>query len=106
MKTIYQFVENDTGSALQVECVDNETGNPINLTDKTVWIRFKINSGSLASATMTVINAASGTAQYQFGAGELVAGTLYVSVRIVDNLDSTYVTQLDPFSYRVRSEFT
>ena len=105
MKSKHQFVENDTGSALRITCIDDETELPVNLTNKTVYIRFKINSGATASQVMTILNTASGTVQYQFQAGELLRGTLYVAVRIIDNSDTTHVTQLDPFTYLVRAEF-
>ena len=82
MRSYYQFVEADTGSALQVTCIDEQTLLPINLTGKTVHIRFKIDSGTLASNAMTIINAASGTAQYTFVAGELLPGILNVSIQI------------------------
>ncbi len=105
MKSVHQFVEGDTGSALRVTCTEDEENTPINLTNKTLYLRFKINSGAVASQVMTVINAASGTAQYQFQTGELLPGTLYASVLIVDSVDSTFVSQLDPFVYKVRAKF-
>lgn len=105
MKSIHRFVEGDTGSALQVTCVEDGEETPIDLTNKTVYLRFNVDYGTTASQLMTILAPASGTVQYLFQAGELVKGTLYASVRIVDNIDSTFVTQLDPFAYRVRAPF-
>lgn len=77
------LVAGDTGSTLVVLCREHATQTPIDLTGKTVQLRYRIDEGPVVVRTMTVQPpATAGRAAYQFTGAELTAGTLVAEVRI------------------------
>lgn len=80
-----ELVASDTGSKLTVVLTDAGTGNAIDLTGSTVKLKYRLGGGALVTKTMTVTAPATqGIATYQFGTGELTAGTLNAEVEITD----------------------
>jgi len=98
----YDLVAGDRGSKLIVTCKDNVTKTVINLTGKTVQLRYTIDLGALLVKTMSVPVGTDGKAEYQFAAVDLTAGILTAEVRIQDGA-SDQLTSLDPFSLAVRA---
>ena len=99
----YDFTEGDLGSKLVVVCRDNQTKAIIDLTGKTVQLRYKIDGAALQVKTMTVQDpATAGKAEYQFLIGDIVAGTMQGEVRIQPGL-SGQITSLLPFSRQIRA---
>jgi hypothetical protein len=81
------LIAGDRGSKLVVTCKDSETGAVLDLTSKTIQLRYQINGGTLVTKTMTAQSpAASGNAEYQFAAADLVAGTMVLEVRLQNGL--------------------
>jgi len=78
-----QFVENDTGSVLEITATDDVTGVVINLTGSTVKLRYKIKTALAVEKTMTIDAVpTTGKATYQFLAGELSPGPFRGEVEI------------------------
>lgn len=99
----FDFVEGDTGSELIVECRDKRSKQPIDLTNKTATLKFRVDDGPLFQQLMTIdVPETQGIARYQFKAGELVNGKLVSAVVITDTATGAFVTQLDPFVHLVR----
>lgn len=67
MAIAYDWVAGDTASKLIVTCTNKEDQTAIDLTNSTVKLKWKIDSGSLVSQTMDIVDAAAGTAEYTFG---------------------------------------
>lgn len=78
---MYDFVTGDTGSKLQVTCKEASTGAAIVLSSATVRLKW-LSDGTVVSRTMTVTDAASGIAEYQFAADELEAPSMRFDVEI------------------------
>lgn len=70
------IVAGDGGSKLRVTIRDSETNDLIDLTGKTVQLRYSINGGATVQKTMTALNQTSskGQAEYQFLTTDLTAG--------------------------------
>lgn len=99
----YELVAGDTGSKIVRTCKDNQTQAAIDLTGKIVHLRYKINDGVLQTKTMAVQNPpTAGRAEYQFGANDLIAGTLQGEIRIQPGA-ADQLTSLLPFSLQVRA---
>ena len=81
-----EFVQDDSGSKLEVTCKNDSDKSVIDLTGATVKIRWKDKAGSVVEKTMTVTNAAGGVAEYRFAAGELEPGTTGYEIEITDAL--------------------
>jgi len=80
-----QFVENDTGSVLQVTCTDDDTGAVIDLTGAVLILRYKIKTALAVEKTMVITPpATNGIATYQFLSGELTPGPFRGEVQITD----------------------
>lgn len=105
--TVYDFVAGDTTSVLERQCKDSD-GNVIDLTSATVYVKFVTRDsrgrlGTRFSKTATITDAANGWIQYQFEAGELQAGTLFVDITIeIAGRDATNLEQLE-FKVRARN---
>ena len=80
----YDFVQDDTGSTLRVECID-AVGSVIDITGGTVTLKWRDKTRQLITRNMSMIDAANGVAEYQFVAGELFAPSMDITVRIVDS---------------------
>ncbi len=78
-----ELVKGDKGSKITVTCLNNQTGAVINISGKTVELRFKIGGGTLLTKTMTVTDGPNGVAEYQFTDTDLNdSGELSYEVRI------------------------
>ena len=97
------FVAGDTGSKLRVTCTDNDTGGAIDLTGKTVNLKWLNSSGTLVTKAMTLVTPASGIAEYQFVTGELFASEMGFEVEIIDGSDVT--RSLEVIDVDVREAF-
>jgi len=98
----YELVAGDTGSKLVATCKDSQTKAVIDLTGKTVQLRYAIDGGAVVTKTMTVQTPGTlGKAEYQFGVNDLSGGTLKGEVRIQPGL-SDQITSLNPFELSVR----
>ena len=99
----YDLVAGDPGSKLVVPCKDNQTQGVIDLTGKTVQIRYKIDAGALQIKTMTVqAPGTDGKAEYQFGVGDLTPGTMEAEVRLQNGL-SDQITSVSTMRLSVRA---
>ena len=78
------FVSGDTGSKLEVTCKDDDTGAVIDLTGATVKLKWLDDAGALQTKTMTITHAATGVAEYQFLADELIQTQMQFEVEITD----------------------
>ena len=100
---LYALIAGDTGSTVVVTCRDNQTQAVIDLTGKAVQLRYKIDGGALQTKTMTIQNPqTAGKAEYQFGASDLIAGTLQGEIQIQPGA-ADRLTSLLPFSLQVRA---
>lgn len=98
----YDFREGDTGSILRVHCKDNDTGAVIDVTNSSVNLQWrKASDGSLASVSMTIIDAPNGIVEYKFAAGELTPPGMDFSIKITDPT-TKYVTSLNSIFKSVR----
>ncbi len=97
----YDLVAGDR-SKLVATCLDRATSAPLNLSGKTLELRYRIDNGALQTKPMTITDAANGKAEYQFAAADLTAGTLTGEIRIQPGL-SDQVTSLAPFHLSVRA---
>lgn len=79
-----EFVQDDSGSKLEVTCKNDADKSVIDLTGATVKARWNDKSGLVVEKTMTITDAAGGVAEYQFAAGELEAGTTGYEIEITD----------------------
>jgi hypothetical protein len=96
------FVSNDTGSTLLVTCAD-DAGAAINLAGCTVKLRWQEEAGTIAEATMTVVDAAAGTVSYKFLADELYAPAMAFEVKITD-ADSFVLKNINLITVTVRDD--
>lgn len=100
----YELTAGDTGSRLQVTIKDSRDGEPVDLSGKTVELRYAINGGALQTKTMTVLDqlANKGKAEYQFAALDLQAGNLRAEVRLQPGL-ADQVTTIDDMYIPVKA---
>lgn len=101
----YELVAGDGGSTLHVTILDSITKEPIDLTAKTVQVRYSLNGGATILKTMTLLNQTSnkGEAEYQFLTTDLTAGgTLDGEVRLQSGL-SDQLTTVDTFHLAVKT---
>lgn len=100
----YDLVAGDGGSLIHVTVLDSETDERIDLTGKTIQLRYAINGGETVQKTMTALDqtAHKGEATYLFTSGDLTAGAMIGEVRLqagqVDQL-----TTVDRFYLGVRA---
>lgn len=98
----YSFVAGDTGSVLRVTCTNDSDDAAINLTGATVALRWLDSSGVLVTKNMSIVTAASGIAQYQFGASELFAPSMSFEVGITD-ASSNVIRSINLIDVNVRA---
>lgn len=99
----YELVAGDLGSKIVVTCLDSDTKAVLDLTGKTVQLRYKIDAGTLTTKTMAVqAPGTNGKAEYQFGASDLSAGTMEAEVRVQPG-QSDQVTSRETLHVSVRS---
>ena len=95
------FVEGDTGSAIQFTCVDSNTVNPINLTNYTVKISWKTNK-ILHNQYMEIVDAASGLVRYKFATNELKANSMSFDITLTNTINNQILTCKDLVRIDVR----
>lgn len=101
----YDLVAGDGGSKLLVTITDSTTGALIDLTGKTIKVRYAINGGTLQQRDMTALNQATnkGQAEYQFVTTDLTAGgELKGEVRLQAGL-SDQLTTVDTFHLAIKA---
>lgn len=76
------FVAGDTAATLRVQCMDEETGEPVDLSGATVELRWRIAGRPMVTRSMVIVDAAEGLAEYEFAANELRCGELRADVVI------------------------
>ena len=97
------LIAGDGGTVLRATIRDSETHTLIDLTGKTVQLRYSLNGGATVQKTMTVLDQTTqkGQAQYQFLTTDLTAGgELSGEVRLQAGL-SDQLTTVDRFHLRV-----
>lgn len=95
------FVEGDTGSAIQFTCVDSITVDPIDLTDYTVTISWKTNK-VLHTQYMQIIDATAGLVRYKFAANELKANSMSFDITLTNTINNQILTCKDVVRIDVR----
>lgn len=101
----YDLVVGDGGSKLVVTIKDSSTGEMVDLTGKTVKVRYAINGGTLQQRDMTVLNQTTnkGQAEYQFLTTDLTAaGELKGEVRLQAG-QSDQLTTVDTFHLAIKA---
>lgn len=100
-----QLVAGDGGTALISTIRDSVTKATIDLTGKTVQLRYSFNGGATVEKVMTVLNQVSfpGQALYQFLTTDFtVGGELIGEVRLQDGLPDQ-LTTVDEFHLKVKA---
>ena len=103
------LVEQDTSSKLSVT-LTNVDGTAINLSGATVKLKFKIDTSTLSTKTMTIDDAANGKASYVFTKVGSVfdlaaAGTLYYEIEVTQ-ADTTILTTSKISNIEVRKKIS
>jgi hypothetical protein len=86
---MYNFVEGDTASILEVKCIDAFTSLPINMTGSTAKLKWVNRAKVTLLKNMTITDAINGVAQYNFGVGELEPPTMSFDVVITNSNNKT-----------------
>ena len=90
-----EIVAGDRASVLRITVSDQETEQVVDLTARTVTLRYKINGGALVEKTMTVLDQVNqlGKAEYVFLAADVPeAGTMEYEVRLDAGLPGQLTT--------------
>lgn len=98
-------VAGDRGTLLVVTITDSVSGELVDLTDKSVQVRYTLNGGSTEQRAMSLLNQVTqrGQAQYQFTPADLpAAGVIVGEVRLQAGL-SDQLTTVDQFYLAVRA---
>lgn len=93
----------DGGTKLVATIINHTTGQPMDLTGKSVHLRYSLNGGATVQKAMTLLNQTSfpGQAEYQFLTTDLtVGGTLRGEVRLQAG-QSDQLTTVDEFHLAV-----
>lgn len=99
------LVAGDGGSKLRVTLRDSATQEPIDLSGKTVKVRYAINSGSVQERAMIVLDqaASKGQAEYQFLTSDITdGGEMHGEFRIQAGL-SDQLTTVDTFHLAIKA---
>jgi hypothetical protein len=101
----YELVAGDGGTKLSVTISDLETKQPVDLTGKTVTLRYAVNGGTTVEKTMTLLNQTlhPGQAEYQFLTTDItVGGQITGEVRLQSGLPDQ-LTTVDSFHLAVKA---
>ncbi len=106
----YDFVAGDTAAVYGPRTLLDAAGNTIPLTGCTVNLNLYANApsnqslpvGATPSTRSATINP-NGTVQYQFQAGDLVAGYLWIVLKIINSAGQT-VSETNPQLFLVRPQ--
>ena len=96
------FVENDTGSKIEVTCKNDVDNSVIDISSSTLVLKWVNATGDLQSKAMTITDGANGVAEYLFTAAELEAGTMSFEVEITTG--GLIISNLDLINVDVRTE--
>lgn len=97
----YRFVEGDTGSILEITCVESESDDtPISLAGSVVTLKWRNRAGVLRLEIMTITDAPNGIVQYQFEEDDLESPSMKLEAMI--HSSGGDVTNLDPIEISVR----
>jgi hypothetical protein len=99
------LVAGDAASVLRVTVLDSETNDPMDLTGRTVELRFRLNGGTVAAVGMTLLDQTNqrGVAEYEFQPADLpAAGTVDYEIRL-DGGTSNQLTSLGVGQLAVRA---
>lgn len=103
MSASFNLVSGDTGSKIRVTCKNDSDESIIDLTSKTVNLKWKNAAGVLQTKQMTIINPATdGKAEYQFVTTEIYPDKMKLEVEIIDSI-SNKIRSLDLISLKVRT---
>ncbi len=93
----------DGGTKLRVTIRDAASNAPVDLTGKTVQLRYSLNGGAVVIKTMTVLNQATnkGQAEYQFLTTDLTAGGELRGEARLQAGQSDQLTTVDRFHWTV-----
>lgn len=100
----YDLVAGDGGCKLRATIKESSTEEAIDLTGKTITVRYAINGGAVQERTMTALNQATniGQAEYQFLTTDLTAGgEIKGEVRLQAGL-SDQLTTVDTFHLAIK----
>lgn len=100
------LVAGDASSVLRVTVLDSETNEPMDLSGRSVMLRYKLSGGTVVEKTMTVLDQINqrGKAEYEFQPADLTAaGLLEYEVRLDDGT-ANQLTSIDTGQLAVRSE--
>jgi len=101
----YNLVAGDGGSMLRVTVRDSETRELIDLTGKTIKVRYAINGGTVQQRDMTALDqtANKGQAEYQFLTTDLTSGgEMKGEVRLQAGL-ADQLTTVDTFHLSIKA---
>lgn len=101
----FELVAGDSGGVGRCTILDSATQEPVDLTGKTVQLRFSINGGATVERTMTISDQTTlkGKATYQFTSGDLSAGgEMSGEARLQDGLPDQ-LTTIDTFHIGVKT---
>ena len=81
----YTFVAGDGSSTLRLTCLDDDTGNPLDLSNSTVYLRWVNSANALVERAMSLVGpGADGVVSYQFVGSELESGIMAFEARVRD----------------------
>lgn len=89
------LVVGDGGSVLRVQILDSATDEPIDLTGKTVTLRYSLNGAATVTKVLTALDQITkkGWAEYQFAVADLTAaGDLKFEARLNEGLADQLTT--------------
>lgn len=96
-----EFVTGDTGSAIELSCIDDLTDDPIDLSNKLVTIKWKQNR-IVHAQEMQVIDPINGLVRYRFQDSELESGNAAFDIIITDITTQERITNKDAVRVTVR----
>lgn len=99
------LVAGDSSSVLRVTVFDSETKEPMDLTGRTVTLRFRLNGGTVVPVAMTVLDQTNqrGKAEYEFQSADLLsAGLVEYEIRL-DSGTGNQLTSLETGQLAVRA---
>lgn len=102
MTEVYDFSEGDTARLLEIPIID-ENGAAVDLTGKTVTLRWLDKTGALQKKAMTVGNPVSGIATYTWLTDELYAPSMELDIEL-KNQDATVMYSIYKIPITVREK--
>lgn len=100
----YELVAGDGGTTLRVTVVDSATSDPVDLTGKTVKLRYSLNGAASVEKTMTAMDqtASKGKANYLFLTTDVIVGGTIKAEIVLNKGASTQLTSVDTFHIKVK----